>query len=189
MNSLFEWLGNEDPRTIRRVANALSQAERNEFAYHWEMQARPAQLPPKGAWRTWLIMARRGFGKTRAGTEWVRMIAETHPEARIVLVATSLAEAQAVMVEGESGLLACSPAERRPTYEASLKRITFPNGVSMEPKCSSIQRLNPKACAARNIAMPGVTKWENGRYRIIGLCAFGTIYKWACGSAATRASR
>jgi len=131
VNALFEWLSNEDPRTIRRVANALSQAERNEFAYHWEMQARPAQLPPKGAWRTWLIMAGRGFGKTRAGAEWVRMIAETHPEARIALVATSLAEARAVMVEGESGLLACSPTERRPTYEASLKRVTFPNGAEV----------------------------------------------------------
>ena len=131
MNAIFDWLCNEKPQTIHRVAGALSQAERNEFAYHWEMQARSAQLPPKGEWRTWLIMAGRGFGKTRAGAEWVRMIAETHPEARIALVATSLAEARAVMVEGESGLLACSPAERRPIFEASLKRITFPNGAEV----------------------------------------------------------
>ncbi|MEM7780298.1 MAG: terminase family protein [Pseudomonadota bacterium] len=129
MNANLDWLINEDPRTIKRVIGALNQAERNEFAYHWEMQARDAQLPPKGAWRTWLIMAGRGFGKTRAGAEWVRMIAETHCEAQIALVSTSLAEARAVMVEGESGLLACSPPDRRPIYEASLKRVRFPNGA------------------------------------------------------------
>ncbi len=27
------------------------------------------QLPPDSDWRTWLIMAGRGFGKTRAGAE------------------------------------------------------------------------------------------------------------------------
>lgn len=129
MNANLDWLITEEPKVVRRVVAALDQAERNEFAYHWEMQARSAQLPPSGGWRTWLIMAGRGFGKTRSGAEWVRSIAETHPEARIALVATSLAEARAVMVEGESGLLACSPPDRRPIFEASLKRLRYPNGA------------------------------------------------------------
>jgi phage terminase large subunit-like protein len=47
-----------------------------------------------------MIIAGRGFGKTRAGAEWVRMIADSHPDARIALVSSSLAEARAVMVEG-----------------------------------------------------------------------------------------
>ena len=59
-----------------------------------------------------MIMAGRGFGKTRAGAEWVRQIAQADPTARIALAATLLAEGRAVMVEGESGLLAVSPPDR-----------------------------------------------------------------------------
>ena len=89
-------------------------------------------MPPPGDWRIWLIMAGRGFGKTRAGAEWVRMIAESHSEARIALVSSSLAEARAVMVEGESGLIACSPPERRPVFEPSLRRLRYPNGAQAQ---------------------------------------------------------
>ncbi|MEL6530436.1 MAG: ATP-binding protein, partial [Pseudomonadota bacterium] len=67
------------------MADALDDAERAEFDFHWALNARDAQLPPIGDWRIWLIMAGRGFGKTRAGAEWVRIVAETHSEARIAL--------------------------------------------------------------------------------------------------------
>jgi phage terminase large subunit-like protein len=72
---------------------------------------------------------RRGFGKTRAGSEWVRAVAEAFPEARIALVAATLSEARAVMVEGESGIIACCAPESRPVFEASLRRLRFPNGA------------------------------------------------------------
>jgi phage terminase large subunit-like protein len=91
--------------------------------------AHPGQLPGRQDWRTWLIMAGRGFGKTRAGAEWVRSVAEADPAARIALVAASLGEARSVMVEGQSGLLAISPPERRPTFEPSLRRVRYPNGA------------------------------------------------------------
>lgn len=129
MNRLLEWLADEDPIVRQRVADALDQEERNEWRFHWEMQARTAQIAPFGDWRTWLILAGRGFGKTRAGAEWVRMIAEDNCEARIALVSSSLSEARSVMVEGESGLLACCPPERLPVFEASLRRVRFPNGA------------------------------------------------------------
>lgn len=74
-------------------------------------------------------MAGRGFGKTRAGAEWVREIADSHPGARIALISSSLAEARAVMVEGESGLLATAPPERRPHFASSLRMVQFPNGA------------------------------------------------------------
>jgi phage terminase large subunit-like protein len=74
-------------------------------------------------------MAGRGFGKTRAGAEWVRQVAENDGEARIALVAASLSEARAIMVDGESGLLAISPPHRRPKFESSLRRLTWPNGA------------------------------------------------------------
>ena len=46
-----------------------------EFVARWTYWARAGQLPPDGAWRIWLMMAGRGFGKTRAGAEWVSHLA------------------------------------------------------------------------------------------------------------------
>ena len=107
----------------------LDQSELDEVPWNWPLWARASQLPPAADWRVWLIMAGRGFGKTRAGSEWVRMVAEDNPEARIALVAASLHEARSVMVEGESGLIAVSAPHLRPRYEPSLRRIMWPNGA------------------------------------------------------------
>ncbi|QZD88363.1 DNA-packaging protein [Qipengyuania psychrotolerans] len=107
----------------------LSEIERKEFRYHWHLWARRSQLPPPGDWRCWLVNAGRGFGKTRAGAEWVREIARRTPDARIALVGASLNEARAVMVEGESGLLAVFPPGNMPTFEPSLRRISWGNGA------------------------------------------------------------
>ncbi len=95
----------------------------------WPLWNRVSQQPPEDVdWRTWLILAGRGFGKTRAGAEWVRMIAESDPMARIALVGATMAEARAVMVEGDSGLLAVAQ-ELRPRYEPSLGRLIWPGGA------------------------------------------------------------
>lgn len=107
----------------------LDQSELNAWPYHFRNAAHAGQLPPPGDWRTWLVMAGRGFGKTRAGAEWVRGVAEADPGARIALVGASLAEARAVMVEGESGILACCAPDRMPRFEPSLHRLRFPNGA------------------------------------------------------------
>ncbi|MEL6488186.1 MAG: terminase family protein [Pseudomonadota bacterium] len=128
----LSFLTEEDLEMRDRIARVLDQNERNEFNYHWELMARPAQLAPSCEWRIWMIMAGRGFGKTRAGSEWVRQIAEAQPEARIALVSSSIAEARSVMVEGESGILACSPPERRPIFEPSLRRVRFANGAQAQ---------------------------------------------------------
>jgi phage terminase large subunit-like protein len=125
----LEWLAEESNEIRGRVVGALDQREKNEFSFQWGLFARPEQLPPDGDWRIWMVMAGRGFGKTRAGAEWIRMIAEQHCDARIALVSASLIEARAVMVEGESGLLAVFPPEERPVFEPSLRRIRFANGA------------------------------------------------------------
>lgn len=111
------------------VLRRLSDEEREELRWHWQLWARAEQLPPPGDWRLWLIMAGRGFGKTRAGAEWVRRVAETTPAARIALVAATLGEARAVMVEGESGLLAIASPRAAPGFEPSLRRLVWPNGA------------------------------------------------------------
>lgn len=93
----------------------------------WLFTARPEQLQPDGDWKTWLIMSGRGWGKTRTGAEWIHMMAMTNPGIRVALVARTAADARDVMAEGESGILACSGADR-PEYEPSKRRVTWANG-------------------------------------------------------------
>jgi phage terminase large subunit-like protein len=71
--------------------------------YDWAGERHEGQGAPEGDWRVWLLLAGRGFGKTRAGAEWVRSVAERDGGARIALVGASLHDARNVMVEGASG--------------------------------------------------------------------------------------
>ncbi len=123
------WLTSLDPADREAILSLFSEEEREELRWYWPLWARPEQLPPGGDWSSWLICAGRGFGKTRAGAEWVREIARDNPDARIALIGASLPETRSIMVEGESGILAVSPPYRRPTFEPSLRRITWPNGA------------------------------------------------------------
>ena len=107
----------------------MDERQRLGLRHHWRLWAHAGQLPPGGDWLCWLILAGRGFGKTRAGAEWVRQIAESDPAARIALVGASLGEARGVMVEGESGLLALAPRGRRPRFEPSKRQLRWPNGA------------------------------------------------------------
>jgi phage terminase large subunit-like protein len=107
----------------------LNKRQRQSIRTHWQLWVHPGQRAPEGDWQRWLIMAGRGFGKTRAGAEWVRAIAENDPAARIALVAATLGEARAVMVEGESGLLAISPRGKRPKFEPSRRLVTWASGA------------------------------------------------------------
>ncbi len=105
------WLRRTDAGGAADRETLAAQLAPHELAalgsYYWEGWARDEQLPPQGelsdAWRTWLICAGRGFGKTRAGAEWVRDVARNDGAARIALVGASLAEVRSVMVEGDSG--------------------------------------------------------------------------------------
>ena len=116
------------PGDRREMLIRLSDDQRHALRSYWEVWAHDAQAPPMGRWHTWLIMAGRGFGKTRAGAEWVRNIARS-PTARIALVAASLGEARRVMVEGESGILAVAPRGKRPRFEPSKRTLTWESGA------------------------------------------------------------
>ncbi len=105
------------------------QADLWSLEYNWDFWARDDQRPPGADWRVWFVMAGRGFGKTRMAAEWVRAQAEADGSLRIALVAATLHEARTVMIEGESGLLAIAPNEKRPTWEPSLKRLVWPTGA------------------------------------------------------------
>ena len=122
-------------------------ADRNEAGQRrWLKNCRPEDLleldamfetwiaegqkePKSEGWRTWLMMAGRGFGKTRAGAEWIHRLAMSGGKRRIALVGATIDEVRAVMVEGKSGLLAVARRRRsRVRWEPSLNRLTWPNG-------------------------------------------------------------
>lgn len=126
------WLEDLPPVLRRQTLQSLSARQRRSLRYHWRLWAHEGQIPPDEDWTCWLILAGRGFGKTRAGAEWVRSIAETTPAARIALVGSSLGEARRVMVEGDSGLLAIAPPRRRPKYEPSRRLLVWPNGAEAQ---------------------------------------------------------
>ncbi len=94
--------------------------------YDWERWARAEQLAPRGDWTTWLMLGGRGSGKTRAGAEWVRQLAAAGVTP-IALVGQTMTEAMAVMVRGESGLLAVHPMGQRPRIRGNV--LHWRNGV------------------------------------------------------------
>lgn len=111
---------------FRRMDDATAAALENS----WEAMGHTGQKPPEGDWRVWLMMAGRGFGKTRAGAEWVQGIAMRDGGARIALVGASPAEARSVMVEGESGLLAVARLRGMPPlWYPALRRLEWASGA------------------------------------------------------------
>ena len=112
-----------------RLVARLSPAAMGEIEQAWELWAHAGQLPPPGDWRVWLLQAGRGFGKTRAGAEWVRAMAEAVPEARIALVGATIEYARRVMVEGPSGVLAVSRAADAAVWRPTSGEVRFGNGA------------------------------------------------------------
>jgi predicted phage terminase large subunit-like protein len=135
MNSLAESLASLPASKQAEIFADITEAQAAELLWRWDFWARPAQLPPEGNWSVWLILAGRGFGKTRTGAEWVRSIVcgKTPLAAgaykRIALIAETAADAREVLVEGDSGILSVHPPDFRPTYEPSKRRLTWPNGA------------------------------------------------------------
>jgi phage terminase large subunit-like protein len=123
------WLASLPAALRNELIAALSPAQADALLHNWAFWARPTQLPPEGTWRVWLLLAGRGFGKTRTGAELIRARVMCCSARRLALVAPTAGDARDVMVEGESGILAISPPWERPRYEPSKRRLTWPNGA------------------------------------------------------------
>ncbi|MBK6466748.1 MAG: DNA-packaging protein [Rhodobacter sp.] len=135
MKSGAVWLASATQEEIDGFLGSLSENALLALPWVFEFWALAHQLPPEGAWKTWVIMGGRGAGKTRAGAEWVRAQVEgARPDdpgraARVALVAETLDQAREVMVLGESGIIACSPPDRRPKWISSRNLLQWPNGA------------------------------------------------------------
>lgn len=112
----------------KKILSEFTDKELEVLEYDWEFWARQNQKTPEGKWLTWLILAGRGFGKTRTGAEQI-LKWQREGYKRFALVAQTPAEARDVMIEGESGILACAPPNNKPLYEPSKRRITWKNGA------------------------------------------------------------
>lgn len=97
----------------------------------WLLEARDKQLlPAYGAANVLvlLLLAGRGFGKTRVGAEDCVDFCYTHPGARYAVVAPTFAVGRDVCIEGESGVLAHAPQELEDGWNRSEGLLRFPNG-------------------------------------------------------------
>jgi len=123
-------LANATPEEQWRAFKDASAERLLALDAHFEACAHTNQLPPNGeGWRTWLMMAGRGFGKTRAGAEWIFHLGNSRPGVRIALAGATIDEARAIMVEGVSGLISVARRNRRRLqWEPSLARLKWPNG-------------------------------------------------------------
>jgi phage terminase large subunit-like protein len=135
---------------LRTAWNAASPAQRATelranpaLARDWALWARDDQLTPPGDWTYWLILAGRGWGKTRTGAEWVR--SEVKRSRFVNLIGATADDARDIMIEGESGILSICPRGERPEYKPSQRKLAWPNGaVSLIFTADEPERLRGK---------------------------------------------
>jgi phage terminase large subunit-like protein len=122
-----------DTHNLEELLTVLKNEEAKRTAlaslYNWRKTARESQLPPPGDWRIWLILAGRGFGKTRTGAETLRQWIRDGICKRLALISETEVDARKVMVEGASGLLTVHHPKEKPIYEPSKRQLIWPNGA------------------------------------------------------------
>jgi phage terminase large subunit-like protein len=112
-----------------KILGSLSDEDHKRLLHAWDFWARPEQRPPKWNWLQWLVKAGRGWGKNRTGAEFLREEIEEGRAGHVALIGRTAADVRAVMVEGNSGILARSHPGFRPIYNPSRRKLTWPNGA------------------------------------------------------------
>jgi len=119
---------------LNALKQGMAQLEVEDLAMiawrlQWLSTARDKQLMPAGDWwTTWLILAGRGWGKTKTGAQALGWYAATHPETRCGIIAPTTNDVRAVCLEGESGLMGILPDSIVASYNKSLLEVTLKNG-------------------------------------------------------------
>ena len=107
---------------------------------HWRDIRREEQSLPEreGGWFGWLILAGRGWGKTRTGAETAREWALRYPGARIGFVGGTFGDIRDTMFEGASGILSIvndselRGGSRERAYNRTLAELIFANGSQIK---------------------------------------------------------
>ncbi len=135
LKSAATWIACAPPQVQKALINGLSDNAILCLPYLFEFWAHAHQLPPSGEWRTWVILGGRGAGKTRAGAEWIRTQVEGATPLgpgrgrRLALIGETYDQVRDVMILGDSGILACSPSDRRPQWKAGERKLIWANGA------------------------------------------------------------
>lgn len=117
------------PSGRKRLYALLSEAERSFLGSDFALYRHDGQAAPAGTWRNWVLMAGRGFGKTRVGAEWIWSRVRSAPEPlHIALVGATIDETRRVMVEGPSGILALQQSGEPVQWQAARGMLAFANG-------------------------------------------------------------
>lgn len=123
-----EWFRSLPPAVLQDIIND-----------EWWWTARPEQVPPPGDWLVCLALAGRGFGKSRAGSEWIVERVLKHPFDRQgvptewLVVADTLSDARTINAEGPSGLLNVLDRRKvRHRYKQNPRpMVLFPKGTKI----------------------------------------------------------
>ena len=162
------WLASRSLAERNAVLDGLPDDVLRGLPYIFELWGAAHQLPPDGDWRSWVVMGGRGAGKTRAGSEWVRSLVEGPRPIdagecrRVALVGETYEQARDVMIFGESGILACSPPDRRPDWIAGMRMLRWPNGAEARVFSAS----DPEAMRGPQFDAAWcdeLAKWRRGR--------------------------
>lgn len=126
-----EWWDGLDTDDRVLFLDSLDDADLESFFKDWRVWGRDTQLAPEGIWTTWLALAGRGWGKTRAGVEYWRDEVEGGRIGRLALVGQGADDIREVMIEGDSGFLKCASAGMRPEFRPAVGagRLIWPNGA------------------------------------------------------------
>ena len=128
-SSLIESLASLPEKERSAIIADLTNAEAEALLWDWRAWARPNQLAPEGDWMTWLVLAGRGFGKTRTGAEWIREEVTAKRMSRIALIAETQKDLEEVMVFGDSGINSVFPPHQRPKITKKPVRVEFHTGA------------------------------------------------------------
>lgn len=152
MSSLQELPENERVSVLKELGDEHSYC----LMWDWEYHARENQLLPDGDWSYWLILAGRGFGKTRTGAEVVRQWARTNQYVNLIGATTD--DARDIMIEGESGIMSvCPKMNARTTLSMHVSWF----GLAVVCLLSS-QQTNPSDFAASSMKSYGGMNWARG---------------------------
>ena len=111
----------------------INQQKTIEFYNKWLLTARDKQITPSGDWNVWLILAGRGWGKTRTGASDIVLYALRNPNSQCAVIAPTIGDLRRVCFEGVSGIIKQIPDEcfkdgTPKSYNKSTSEVLLANG-------------------------------------------------------------
>jgi phage terminase large subunit-like protein len=119
-----------DRSRLKELADSGSPLVQRMIAWRggWLAKARPKQLAPPGDWFWWLILAGRGFGKTKTGAEDMAWYALSNPGVRCAVVGPTQTDTRKICFEGKSGLVNILPRQFVSKYNSQDMTLILING-------------------------------------------------------------